>query len=114
MARLTVSAHFVTAALAGAARDGFDTDAMLRDADIEPALIHDEQARVTVERYGLGAFRKLQETDLGTSTATGEKEQTPEQLARQINARLEPWVFIVPEQAYAAVDLRREDLVRKK
>ncbi|TDT43178.1 AraC family transcriptional regulator [Halospina denitrificans] len=51
MTRLTVSAHFVTAALAGAARDGFDTDAMLLDAGIDPTLIHDEQARVTDIQY---------------------------------------------------------------
>ena len=51
MTRLTVSPHFVTAALAGAARDGFDTDAMLRDASIDPTLIHEEQARVTDTQY---------------------------------------------------------------
>jgi len=51
MTRLTVSAHFVTAALAGATRDGFDTDTMLEDAGIDPPLIHDEQARVTDTQY---------------------------------------------------------------
>ena len=51
MARLTVSAHFVTAALAGARRQGYDTHAMMREAGIEPELIEQEQARVTGNQY---------------------------------------------------------------
>ena len=51
MTRLTVSPHFVSAALAGAARNGFNTDAMLLDASIDPALIQEEQARVTDTQY---------------------------------------------------------------
>lgn len=51
MTRLTVSAHFVTAALAGARRQGYDTHAMMREAGIDPQLIEQEQARVTGNQY---------------------------------------------------------------
>ena len=51
MSRLTVSRHFVTAALAGAQRQGYDTVAMLRQADIDPELTQTERARVTDIQY---------------------------------------------------------------
>lgn len=51
MARLTVSAHFVTAALAGARDQGYDTRAMMQEAGIDPTLIEEDQARVTGPQY---------------------------------------------------------------
>lgn len=51
MTRLTVSAHFVTAALAGAREQGYDAQAMMREAGIDPVLIEQEQARVTGNQY---------------------------------------------------------------
>lgn len=50
---ISVSAHFVTAALGGARRKNFDTEAMLRAADIPPELIQDPQARVSGHQYTL-------------------------------------------------------------
>ena len=51
MAKLTVSRHFVEAALAGARKQGYDTDQMLRDAGIEPERLQTEKARVTGSQY---------------------------------------------------------------
>lgn len=51
MAHLTVSAHFVTAALAGARRQGYDAHAMMREAGIDPVLVEADQARVTGHQF---------------------------------------------------------------
>ncbi|NWN92244.1 AraC family transcriptional regulator [Marinobacter adhaerens] len=51
MSDLTVSRHFVQAALAGAIRLGFDTDAMLREAGISPDLLRIEKARVNSDQF---------------------------------------------------------------
>ncbi|UZE97415.1 AraC family transcriptional regulator [Alkalimarinus alittae] len=51
MPKLTVSAHFVKAALSGAKNTGFDTKAMLLKAGIEPDLMQQQGARVTGKQY---------------------------------------------------------------
>lgn len=51
MANLTVSRHFVQAALTGAQRQGFDTDSMLRQAGISPDLLKIDMARVNSAQY---------------------------------------------------------------
>ncbi|MBW4936071.1 AraC family transcriptional regulator [Marinobacter sp. F4206] len=51
MSNLTVSKHFVQAALAGAEQLGFDTHAMLRAADISPDLLRIEMARVSSDQF---------------------------------------------------------------
>ncbi|MDV2077699.1 AraC family transcriptional regulator [Marinobacter xestospongiae] len=51
MTELTVSRHFVEAALSGARRQGYDTDAMLRRAGIAPELLRIEKARVNSQQY---------------------------------------------------------------
>ena len=51
MSELTVSRHFVQAALSGAKRCGFDTDTMLRKASISPDLLRIEKARVNSTQY---------------------------------------------------------------
>lgn len=51
MADLTVSRHFVQAALGGAERLGLDTRAMLQQAGIPPELLKIEMARVNSDQY---------------------------------------------------------------
>ncbi|MFE8073234.1 AraC family transcriptional regulator [Marinobacteraceae bacterium S3BR75-40.1] len=51
MSELTVSQHFVRAALSGSARKGHDTSAMLREAGIPPDLLRNDQARVSGEQF---------------------------------------------------------------
>ncbi|RBW50110.1 AraC family transcriptional regulator [Marinobacter sp. F3R11] len=51
MSDLTVSRHFVLAALAGAEHLGFDTEKMLREAGISPDLLHIEMARVNSDQF---------------------------------------------------------------
>src|SRR5690606_2887303 len=51
MSDLTVSRHFVLAALAGAERAGLDTHDMLRRAGISPELLKIEKARVNSRQY---------------------------------------------------------------
>lgn len=51
MSDLTVSRHFVLAALAGAGRAGLDTHDMLRRAGISPELLKFEKARVNSRQY---------------------------------------------------------------
>lgn len=51
MADLTVSRHFVQAALGGAARLGLDTEAMLAQAGIQPELLKIDMARVSSDQY---------------------------------------------------------------
>ncbi len=51
MAKLTVSSHFVQAALGGARRRGFDTQQMLLQAGIDPTLLNQPGARVTGVQY---------------------------------------------------------------
>lgn len=51
MEKLTVSRHFVMAALAGAARQGHDCPQMLRDAGIAPERLNSERSRVTGAQY---------------------------------------------------------------
>lgn len=51
MAELTVSRHFVLAALSGAERQGYDTHAMLRQAGISPELLRIDMARVSSAQY---------------------------------------------------------------
>lgn len=53
MSDLTVSRHFVQAALAGAEHLGFDTGEMLRDAGISPDLLRIEMARVSSDQFSL-------------------------------------------------------------
>lgn len=51
MNNISVSTHFVVAALGGARRKNFDTDAILRAADIPPELIHEPQGQVSGHQY---------------------------------------------------------------
>jgi len=51
MAKLTVSRHFVLAALEGARRQGHDIDQMLWDAGIAPERLNNERSRVTGSQY---------------------------------------------------------------
>lgn len=51
MSNLTVSRHFVQAALTGAERAGFDTREMLLEAGISPDLLRIEMARVSSAQY---------------------------------------------------------------
>ena len=51
MSELTVSRHFVEAALVGAERAGIDTHTMLREAGISPDLLKIEMARVSSTQY---------------------------------------------------------------
>ena len=51
MSDLTVSKHFVQAALVGAKRLGFDTREMLREAGISPDLLRIEMARVSSDQF---------------------------------------------------------------
>lgn len=51
MDQLTVSEHFVRAALSGAERQGFDRAAMLREAGISPELLQGKPIRVTGLQY---------------------------------------------------------------
>ncbi|WP_166264469.1 AraC family transcriptional regulator [Marinobacter caseinilyticus] len=51
MANLTVSRHFVEAALTGAKRLGFDENALLRQAAISPELLKIDMARVSSAQY---------------------------------------------------------------
>ena len=51
MSNLTVSRHFVEAALIGAERAGFDTRDMLRAAGISPDLLKIEMARVNSDQF---------------------------------------------------------------
>ncbi|MCP5161673.1 MAG: AraC family transcriptional regulator [Hahellaceae bacterium] len=51
MAKLTVSSHFVTAALGGALRRGYDITAMLTQAGIDPLLLKQTGSRVTGAQY---------------------------------------------------------------
>ncbi|MCK2149586.1 MULTISPECIES: AraC family transcriptional regulator [Marinobacter] len=51
MSNLTVSRHFVQAALEGAERLGFDTHEMLREAGISPDLLRIEMARVSSDQF---------------------------------------------------------------
>lgn len=51
MSNLTVSRHFVQAALVGAQAQGLDTRAMLRDAGISPDLLRIEMARVSSDQF---------------------------------------------------------------
>ncbi len=53
MSDLTVSRHFVQAALAGAENLGFDTREMLREAGISPDLLRIEMARVSSDQFSL-------------------------------------------------------------
>ena len=53
MSDLTVSRHFVQAALAGAEYLGFDTGEMLREAGISPDLLRIEMARVSSDQFSL-------------------------------------------------------------
>lgn len=53
MSDLTVSRHFVHAALAGAEHLGFDTEEMLRDAGISTDLLRIEMARVSSDQFSL-------------------------------------------------------------
>jgi len=51
MSDLTVSRHFVHAALSGAEHLGFDTGEMLREAGISPDLLRIEMARVNSDQF---------------------------------------------------------------
>lgn len=51
MSNLTVSRHFVQAALEGAERLGFDTHEMLKEAGISPDLLRIEMARVSSDQF---------------------------------------------------------------
>ena len=51
MSDLTVSRHFVQAALEGAGRLGYDTREMLREAGISPELLRIEMARVSSDQF---------------------------------------------------------------
>jgi AraC-like DNA-binding protein len=51
MSELTVSRHFVEAALTGAQKKGFDIDALLLGAGISPDLLKIEMARVSSSQY---------------------------------------------------------------
>ncbi|AOY90217.1 AraC family transcriptional regulator [Marinobacter salinus] len=51
MSNLTVSRHFVQAALTGAENLGFDTFDMLREAGISPDLLRIEMARVSSDQF---------------------------------------------------------------
>ena len=51
MSNLTVSRHFVQAALSGAENLGFDTREMLREAGISPDLLRIEMARVSSNQF---------------------------------------------------------------
>jgi AraC-like DNA-binding protein len=53
MSDLTVSRHFVQAALAGAEHLGFDIGEMLREAGISPDLLRIEMARVNSDQFSL-------------------------------------------------------------
>ncbi|MGO1750312.1 MAG: AraC family transcriptional regulator [Marinobacter sp.] len=53
MSDLTVSRHFVHAALTGAERLGLDTEEMLRDAGISTDLLRIEMARVSSDQFSL-------------------------------------------------------------
>jgi len=53
MSDLTVSRHFVQAALAGAEHLGFNTGEMLREAGISPDLLRIEMARVSSDQFSL-------------------------------------------------------------
>lgn len=53
MNHISVSAHFVTAALGGALRKNYDTQTMLQAAGIAPELLEDPQARVSGHQYTL-------------------------------------------------------------
>lgn len=51
MSKLTVSNHFVKAALSGASKKDFNTEKMLQQAGIDPELMLQEGARVTGKQY---------------------------------------------------------------
>ncbi len=51
MSNLTVSRHFVQAALGGAERLGFDTREMLQEAGISPDLLRIEKSRVNSDQF---------------------------------------------------------------
>lgn len=51
MADITISEHFVRAALSGANAKGFDTSAMLQKANISPDVLAEKKARVTGKQY---------------------------------------------------------------
>ena len=53
MSDLTVSRHFVHAALTGVERLGLDTEEMLRDAGISTDLLRIEMARVSSDQFSL-------------------------------------------------------------
>ncbi|MEH6562970.1 MAG: AraC family transcriptional regulator ligand-binding domain-containing protein, partial [Marinobacter sp.] len=53
MSDLTVSRHFVQAALSGAEHLGLDTSEMLKDAGISPDLLRIEMARVNSDQFSL-------------------------------------------------------------
>src|SRR5680860_1759933 len=53
MSDLTVSRHFVQAALAGAEHSGFDIEEMLREAGISTDLLRIEMARVSSDQFSL-------------------------------------------------------------
>lgn len=53
MSDLTVSRHFVQAALSGAEHLGMDTEAMLREAGISSDLLRIEKARVNSDQFSL-------------------------------------------------------------
>ncbi|MDX1589421.1 MAG: AraC family transcriptional regulator [Oleiphilaceae bacterium] len=51
MENLTVSRHFVMAALGGARRQGYDWEQMLRDAGIAPERLNSKRSRVTGAQF---------------------------------------------------------------
>ncbi|WXL27807.1 AraC family transcriptional regulator [Ectopseudomonas mendocina] len=51
MRERTIAIHFVRAALRGAQRHGYDCDAQLRQAGIQPALLDEPRARIAPEQF---------------------------------------------------------------
>ncbi len=51
MRERTIASHFVRAALRGAERQGVDCTALLREANIQPALLGEPRARVAPEQF---------------------------------------------------------------
>ncbi|WP_339487142.1 AraC family transcriptional regulator [Pseudomonas sp. EL_65y_Pfl2_R95] len=53
MSEATIASHFVRAAIGGAQRKGYDCSALLRQLNIQPALLDEPRARIAPEQFAL-------------------------------------------------------------
>lgn len=53
MSEATIASHFVRAAIGGAQRKGYDCSMVLRQLNIQPALLDEPRARITPEQFAL-------------------------------------------------------------